>query len=62
MIQALAKLYELALGMGIGYVVQETLLLFRRWSDFVHMERYALWVLVFDIFLFLLLRFVHNSY
>lgn len=52
MIQALAKLYELALGVGIGYMVQEALLLFQRWSDFTHTEGSALWVLVFDIFLF----------
>lgn len=33
MIQALATLCELALGMGVGSVVQEALLLFQRWSD-----------------------------
>ena len=33
-VQARANLYELVLGMGIGDMVQEALLLFQRWSDF----------------------------
>lgn len=44
--QVLAKLYELALGVGVGYVVRETLLLFQRWSALVREKGYTLWVLV----------------
>lgn len=60
--QALAKVYELALGAGVGFMVLEApLLFFQPWSDLVHLKGCILWVLVFDIFHFLLLGFVRNS-
>lgn len=61
MIRAPAKLYDLALGMGVGCVVQEALLPSQGCSDLIHMKECILWVLLFDIFHFLLLRFVSNS-
>lgn len=46
--------------MGVGYMVEEALLLSQQGSDLIRMKGCVFSVLIFDIFQFLLLGFVPN--
>lgn len=46
--------------MGVGYMVEEALLLSQQGSDLIHTKGCVFSVLIFDIFQFLLLGFVPN--